>query len=45
MPRNKAEKIKNRQNDASIKEEAISLNSTIASEFTPSMNRISKNKI
>jgi len=44
MGKNRSEKIKNRQNDASIMEEAISLNSTKSTEYAPNMNQISKNK-
>lgn len=44
MPNNKAEKIKNRQNDATFTEEAITLNSGKASKTVPSLNQISKQK-
>jgi hypothetical protein len=44
LPKNKAEKKENQQNGASFVEEAITLNSKKASEYSPNLNDIDKNK-
>lgn len=44
MPKNKAEKKENQQNNAAFKEEATILNAKKTSEFSPNLNGINKNE-